>query len=99
MNIREKVARAIYEIWWHKIEGFAGELYYGSNANLWQNWSPAAAAAINAFLAAAAEEGWHMRPDEATEEMIVAGGNHDHVGDGYEAMHNAAPKFEWKSDG
>ncbi len=26
--------------------------------------------AINAFLAAAAEQGWHMRPDEATEEMI-----------------------------
>ncbi len=50
---------------------------------------------ITAFLAAAAEEGWHMQRDEATEEMITAGGNHDHVGDGYEAMHNAAPKFEW----
>ncbi len=32
-----------------------------------------ATAAINAFLAAAAKEGWHMRPDEATEEMDVAG--------------------------
>ena len=30
----------------------------------------AAHAAITAFLAAAAEQGWHMRPDEATEQMI-----------------------------
>ena len=29
-----------------------------------------ATAAINAFLAAAAEEGWRMAKDEATEEMI-----------------------------
>ena len=29
-----------------------------------------ATAAITAFLKAAAEQGWHMRPDEATEEML-----------------------------
>ena len=33
-------------------------------------WLVCATAAINAFLAAAAEQGWHMRPDKATEEMV-----------------------------
>ena len=32
-------------------------------------------AAITAFLEAAAEKGWHMRPDEATEEMLFRGMN------------------------
>ncbi len=30
-------------------------------------------ATITAFLARAAEKGWHMRPDEATKEMSAAG--------------------------
>ena len=55
-----------------------------------------------AFLKHAAEEGWHMRPDEATAEMIAT------VADGsnmagmrlmiqgfHEALSKAAPEFEW----
>ena len=63
MSIREKVARAIYETWWQEIEGFKGDPYYGSSANLWKNWLPAADSTITAFLEAAAEQGWHMRQD------------------------------------
>ena len=103
MTLREKVARAIYEIWWHKIEGFAGDPYYGSSANLWQNWSPAATAAIDAFLAAAAEPdektgiSWHMRPDEATEEMQrVISGRCKHPERTYRAMlADPTAQFEW----
>ena len=52
-----------------------------------------ATAAINAFLAAAAEEGWHMRPDEATEEMVKVSGSY--CPETYRAMLAASPKFEW----
>ena len=108
MNIREKVAQALYEFWWFKIEGFSGDPYFGSSANLWEKWLPAADRIITAFLEAAAEPDeqtgtrWHMRPDEATYKMIVAGDT-IRVPDGfmdsrYKAMLAAAPKFEWKSD-
>ena len=101
MNILEKVARAIYEIWWHKIEGFAGDPYYGSNAKLWQNWSPAADAAIHTFLETAAEQGWHMRPDKATEEMDTAGHKwcwENGAPKCWRDMLAAAPEFKWKDD-
>lgn len=57
-----------------------------------------ATATITAFLEAAAEQGWNMRPDEATEEMQMAA---VHVALNWEAqtwhaMLAAAPKFdEW----
>ena len=38
--------------------------------------------AITAFLEAAAEQGWHMRPDETAKLT-------------YEQRHAAAPEFEW----
>ena len=64
--------------------------------------------AINAFLAAAAEQGWHMRPDEATADMkhaaFLAMDNAACRGDpkarawdcvvGHGAMLAAAPEFE-----
>ena len=46
----EKVARAIYESHWHDVEGFQGDPYYGSCATLWENWIPAARAAIQALM-------------------------------------------------
>ncbi len=59
---------------------------------------------INAFLTAAAEEGWHMRPDEATGNMTEEGVGHygeadkihDDVAEIYRTMLAAAPEFEWK---
>ncbi len=64
---------------------------------------------IELFLQVAAEQGWHMRPDEATEEMIEAimGGTEKFESDmlkfcrhwkhkDYHAMLAAAPKFEWR---
>ena len=59
MSIREKVARAINRTTTsHQPLAHDGRLS-----------DKQAAAAIAAFLEAAAEQGWHMRPDEATEEM------------------------------
>ncbi len=56
-------------------------------------------AAIKTFLEAAAEQGWHMRPDEATEKMLYAGPqaqSRGNVGrDRYRSMLAAAPEFEW----
>ena len=63
-----------------------------------------ATAAINAFLTAAAEPdektgiSWHMRPDEATDEMVsnLWKPRHEHTEKGaYRAMLAAAPEFEW----
>ena len=93
MSIREAVARAIYETWWQEIEGFKGDPYYRLSANLWENWLPAADSTITAFLEAAAEQGWHMRPDDATEEMINTRIVSEEIA--YRAMNAAAPKFEW----
>ncbi len=63
-------------------------------------------AAITAFLEAAAEEGWHMRPDEATEEMAHEANGFSYVSeytmrqdlaliDKYHAMQAVATEFEW----
>jgi len=52
---------------------------------------------ITAFLKAAAEAGWHMRPDEATEEMIDGVTEPGGIEEYYRAMQAAAPEFEWKS--
>ncbi len=52
--------------------------------------------AINAFLAAAAEDGWHMRPDEMTDEMIARVFEIDSLRLAYRAMQAAAPEFEWE---
>jgi hypothetical protein len=106
-DIQEKVARAIYEAWWHEVEGFQGDPNYGSCAGLWKNWEPAGVTVITVFLEAAAEQGWHMRPDMATEKMWRAGKREPflesdlstgHPEKLYRAMLEAAPKFEWKSD-
>ena len=55
--------------------------------------------AITAFLEGAAEQGWHMRPDEAGPDMYDAGeaalDKDGHAGDAYLAMLAAAPEFEW----
>ncbi len=53
--------------------------------------------AINTFLQAAAEEGWHMRPDEATLSMQLAIRDMppNEPSQTYRAMLAAAPKFEW----
>lgn len=65
MTILEKVARAIC-----KAEGcFPWEHLLIASQEGSRN---TATAAINVFLAAAAEEGWHMVRDEATEEMLRA---------------------------
>ena len=64
-------------------------------------------AAITTFLKAAAEQGWHMRPDEATEEMKIEGEDvvgWEDKGDQliigvesiFRAMLAAAPPFEWR---
>jgi len=65
----------------------------------------AATVAIDAFLAAAAEPdektgiSWHMRPDEATEEMLTVVMPSVQDKECYEidylAMLAAAPEFEW----
>ena len=38
----ETTARIIYEAWWHEIEGFDGDPYSGSCAELWIKWIPVA---------------------------------------------------------
>ena len=60
------------------------------------------AATITAFLEAAAEKGWHMRPDKTTEEMYQAGVNGmfsadelDPVEMIWRATCDAAPEFQW----
>lgn len=60
-----------------------------------------AIAAINTFLETAAEQGWHMRPDEVTEEMDTAGSGwcwHDAPPKCWRDMTKAAPKFEWREE-
>lgn len=100
MTIREKVTREMYESWWQEIEGFNGDPYFGSNADLWKNWLPAADRTITAFLKAAAEDGWHMQRDEATEKMCDAGwdvqtiADKDHMATIHRAMQAASDEFE-----
>lgn len=78
MTIREKVARALHAQT-AEIQGkFPIPSYEHDTAGFYADMSTAA---INAFLAAAAEPdeetgiSWHMRPDEATEEMLFKGMN------------------------
>ena len=57
--------------------------------------------AIEAFLKAAAEQGWHMRPDEATGEMMnYLGPDFDMEAEDvqYRGMMGVAPEFKWKDD-
>ena len=62
--------------------------------------------AITVFLEAAAEEGWRMRPDEATEEMAHKANGFNYTSpytmrqdselmDKYRLMLAAGDKFEW----
>lgn len=55
--------------------------------------------AIIAFLEAAAEDGWHIWPDEATEEMLNScpqAQSRGNVGrDRYRALRAASPEFKW----
>ncbi len=63
-----------------------------------QLYSFIAGVTIETFLKAAAEQGWHMRPDEVTEEMIDAVIEPSGIDDYYRIMSAAAPPFKWKSD-
>ena len=65
------------------------------------NYGGKGIAAITAFLEAAAEQGWHMRPDEATPGMFMKPAEIDEnwrknmgLGRVYRTMLDAAPKFE-----
>ncbi len=99
-SIRETVARALWEI------EYGQDKAMGTWDGIPDHWRDEkreyATAAIMAFLEAAAEQGWHMRPDEPTGGMLSAA---DRVG--YHASHyhymdaiiraasQAAPELEW----
>jgi len=107
MNILGKAARAICQCNGNeclncdgKVQHFKGQLPEGTKHERDRPcpYLEEEAAAINAFLAAAAEEGWHMRPDEATKEMVTAGYSwcwENGAPPCYRAMLAAAPEFEW----
>ena len=95
MSIREQVARAI-----------GGAEFDGGAPGFWEGHLDEADAAIKAVLEAAAEQGQHIVPDEATEAMVQAGIDCLH-GQGmitggpensfqlvWRAMLERAPKFE-----
>ncbi len=101
MTIREQVARSMWADTnygdgrggWNRVESITQETYRSN-----------AAVAIETFLEAAAEKGWHMRPDEATEEMLLAGSKPLYTEGRFlkgalyahwKAMLAAAPEFEW----
>ena len=65
-----------------------------SDCTGWQTWEDDTRKQIMCFLAAAAGSGWHMRPDEATEEMVTAR-MEVWQENAWPAMLAAAPKFEW----
>ncbi len=92
MTIRERVAQAL-------------RATDGDRPDPGQLFDHLAATAITALLEAAAEEGWHMRRDEATEEMAHAANGFSYVSeytmrqdkeliDKYRAVMEAAPPFE-----
>ncbi len=104
MTIREKVARAMMADTddapvnqWDSANRVTKDIYLGNTD-----------VAIATFLAAAAEEGWRLVRDEATEEMSKAYRNMARAGDfkgnkhclfdyeAYRAMLAASPKFELK---
>ncbi len=84
MSIREAVARAMKEA--DRREPYANSLRRSHLRTT---------TAINTFLEAAAEQGWHMRPDEATEVMDTTG--YGFIGGKrcYREMLAVATKFEW----
>ena len=97
MSIIEKVTQAILNkasTNGIELDGVPDYGYPEKNAEL------LATAAITAFLEAAAEKGWHMRPDFATAKMRVAA-TESVPKDGsraqgrYDAMLAAAPEFKW----
>ena len=96
MTISEKVARALRD---------ATQIGTPEPGQL---YTYLATTAINAFLEAAAEQGWRMAKDEATAEMVEAimkgtetfeAGMLEfcrhYKGEDYRAMLAAAPEFEW----
>ena len=99
MTIRERVARAICKADTAAPEPDAPIYIAMRAAKAWEGRKDMATAAITAFLEAAAEEGWHMRPDEATEAMkigITAAWLEEKPPTYmYRAMLAAAPPFEW----
>lgn len=108
MNICEKVARVIYEtcrLYWKKEDGFESDPWdkpVAGDEPYREMWQAFADVAITTFLKAAAEQGWHMRPDEATEEMVSKGLGPRSVAHypawTYRDMLAAAPEFKWKDD-
>lgn len=110
MTIREKVARAISEgvhSWTIRSSGEYQRTYcpfcqmqivdHKDHRKTCKEFLSLSHTVITAFLEAAAEEGRHMWPDEATEEMIIAvGPAPDYwIENCYIAMQAAAPEFEW----
>ena len=81
MSIREKVKQAMSDAYrsWGKPE---------DSENIVD-------AAITAFLEAAAEQGFRMRPDEATEEMQQTFYVANTPMSAWRFFCKAAPKFEW----
>ena len=96
MTIREKVARAT----WAKVNNALEDHWDSIGQGIKDIFRWTTTLAITAFLEAAAEQGWHMRPDEADPEMYDAGEaaldvKNGHVGDAYRAMVAVAAEFEW----
>lgn len=102
MTIREKVARAIL------LRRSQSDYRHTDVKGNWliDHDKEIATTAITAFLEAAAEQGWHMRPDEATEAMAHAGNGFKYTSDytreedaalriKYRAMLAVSPEFEW----
>ena len=91
MTIHEKVAAALRK------RDYDDHFYEVSD----EDYSTYADIAINAVLAATAEKGWHMRPDEAGPDMYDAGravldNENGHMGDVYLAMlADPTAQFEW----
>ncbi len=69
MTICEKVAEAM----WADTNDNCGGNWVAVETITQETYRSNACVAIATFLTAAAEEGWHMRPDEATETMCKAG--------------------------
>ena len=95
MTIRAKVARAIDPEAWGLWDQLGMEkMHCDISLDL-------ADEIIPAFVAAVADEGWRIVPEEATQEMmgtagkIVEGGEYILGVEVYPAMLAAAPKFEW----
>ena len=97
MTIREKVARAIRQ----KTAEIDHRPDVVQPDPMWFAHE-FATAAITAFLEAAAEQGWHMKPRAATDDMMRAlyGPYLSETAEetrraSYRAMLAAAPEFEW----